>query len=284
MRRNCAYASIAARAAIWASVALVPTLLAAGFYVLIGHGQEFFQANFLSILQKEQPDNFSVLKFLRISGMDLEALLLITGFAVAFLVRRKLFAAPIPFVLLWGAFSVVDFFAIGSYYDHYALPLLVPATIICAPLLGTVTGGAVGMALFVWISLLVIGFPLDRFRQFDQPRVAAMVDAARPYTAHGCIYLNDGPPIVYLLTDSCLPSRYPFPAHLHDTTEADAVNATRRMAKLLALRPSVIFVPDKPTLQPANLVTAAMLNAALAGDYQLVAILPDIYPERRQFF
>ncbi len=284
MRRNCAYASIAARAAIWAGVALVPTLLAAGFYVLIGHGHEFFQANFLSILQKEQPDNFPVVKFLRISGMDLEALLLITGFAVSFLVRRKLFAAPMPFVLLWGAFSVVDFFAIGSYYDHYALPLLVPAMIICAPLLGTVTGGAVGMALFVWISLLVIGFPLDRFRQFDQPRVAAMVDAARPYTAHGCIYLNDGPPIVYLLTASCLPTRYPFPAHLHDATEADAVDATATMAKLLASRPSVIFVPDKPTLQPPNLVTAAMLNAALASDYRLAAILPDVYPERRQFF
>jgi hypothetical protein len=56
------------------------------------------------------------------------------------------------------------------------------------------------------------------------------------------------------------------------------------MAKLLASRPSVIFVPDKPTLQPPNPVTAAMLNAALASDYRLAAILPDVYPERRQFF
>jgi hypothetical protein len=140
------------------------------------------------------------------------------------------------------------------------------------------------MALFAWISLLVIGLPLDRFRAFDQPRVAAMVDAARPYTAHGCIYLNDGPPIVYLLAHSCLPTRYPFPAHLHDATEADAVDAAPTMAKLLASRPSVIFVPDKPTLQPPNLVTAALLDAALASDYRLVAILPDVYPERRQFF
>lgn len=284
VRRHCAYTAVAARAAAWAGVALIPTLLAAGFYVLIGHGQEFFQANFLSILQKEQPANFPVLKFLRISGMDLEGLLLITAFAVTFLIRRKLFAAPMPFILLWGAFAVVDFFAIGSYYDHYALPLLVPAMIVCAPLLGTLTGGAVGMALFVWVALLVIGWPLDRFRQFDQPRVAAMVEAAQPYTAHGCLYLNDGPPILYLLTHSCLPSRYPFPAHLHDATEADAVDATQTMAKLLASRPSAIFVPDKPTLQPPNLVTAAMLKDALAGDYRLVAIFPDVYPERRQFF
>jgi hypothetical protein len=35
---------------------------------------------------------------------------------------------------------------------------------------------------------------------------------------------------------------------------------------------------------PPNPVTAAMLDSVLASDYRLVSILPDVYPERRQFF
>jgi hypothetical protein len=109
-----------------------------------------------------------------------------------------------------------------------------------------------------------------------------MVDAARPYAAHGCIYLNDGPTIVYLLTHSCLPTRYVFPEHLNNAAETRATNATQSMADLLATRPSAIFVADKPLHHPRNSVTAAMLDAALASDYRRVATLPDIFPTRQQ--
>jgi Dolichyl-phosphate-mannose-protein mannosyltransferase len=282
IRRNEAPARIVGRAAVWALAALAPTLIAAGFYVLIGHGWEFWQANFLSTLQKQQPSSFPTLLFLGTSTLELMALIVLAMFSIGLLISRKAITPPTSFLLLWAMFSVADFFALGNYYDHYALPLLVPATIVCAPILETAVGGTVGMALFAWFTYQFIGFPTNGFRQFDQMRIAAMVDAARPYAAHGCIYINDGPPILYHLTHSCLPTRYAFPEHLNDAAEADATDATRSMSAMLASRPSAIFVSDGYTRQTRNLVTAAMLNAALASDYQRVATFQDVYPERQQ--
>ncbi len=281
-RRNYTISRIAARAALWATIAMAPTLLAAGFYVLIGHGQEFFQANLLSVFERRQPDGSPAFDFLRISTLDLAALLLVAVFSLYTLIRRKAITGPMIFMLMWAGFGIADFFAIGNYYDHYALPLLVPTMIICAPLLETAVGGAAGMALFGWFAFHFIGFPTNGFRQFDQLRIAAMVKAAEPYVVSGCIYVNDGPSIVYLLTHSCLPTRYVFPSHLNDEAEAVAADATHAMAVLLASRPAAIFVADRPTIQPRNPVTAAMLDAALMSDYQRVRAMQDVFPERQQ--
>jgi hypothetical protein len=273
---------IAAQAGLWVAAALAPTLVAASIYALIGHGDAFVQANFLSIFQKHQPENFPSVRFLLFSLLRLAPLLLVTIVSIPLLVRRRTIEAPVPFLLLWIAFAIADFFAIGNYYDHYALPLLVPTMIACAPLLGTLIGGVAGMTAFGSFAFLAIGFPPGAVRQLDENRVAAIADAARPYAARGCIYLNDGPVIVYLLTHSCLPTRYVFPGHLNDADEASATNAAHSMADLLATRPSAIFVADKPTVHPRNIVTAAMVDAALASDYQRVAALPDVLPWRQQ--
>jgi len=281
-RHKSAPTHIAACAAVWAAAALTPTLVAAGFYVLIGHGQEFWHANFISIFQKHEPDGFSSIGILRVSAAKLAALLPVMIPSIALLMRRQTMTASRPFLLLWMAFAVAEFFAIGNYYDHYALPLLVPAMLICAPALGTAIGGATGTALFMLFFVWATGFPAVDWRTFDESRISAMVEAARPYAARGCIYLNDGPMIVYLLTRSCLPTRYVFPSHLNDLAEASSTDATHNMAALLASRPSAIFVADRPRFPPRNLVTAAMLDASLARDYQLVATMPDVYSERQQ--
>jgi len=281
-RHNSAPKRIAACAAVWVLAALTPTLVATGFYALMGHGQEFLHANFISMFQR-QPDGFSNVRILRPSAAKLAALFPVMMPSIALLMRRKTMTGPLPFLLLWTAFAVADFFALGIYLDHYALPLLVPAMLICAPALGTAIGGATGIALFTLFFVWVTGFPVVDWKEFNESRISAMVEAAQPYAARGCIYLNDGPTIVYLLTHSCLPTRYAFPSHLNALAEASTTDATRNMAELLALRPSAIFVANRPLLfQPRNLVTAAMLDASLVRDYQLVATLPDISPERQQ--
>jgi hypothetical protein len=281
-RLNSAPRHIAACAALWVLVAVTPTLVAAGFYALIGHGQEFWRDNFISIFQRHDPDGLSSIGFLRVTVAKLAPLLLVVTWSIPLLLRRQTMTGPLLFLLLWFAFGVADLFAVGNYYDHYALPLLVPAMLICAPVLGTAIGGATGIALFVLFFVWATGFPVVDWKKSDESRVSAMVEAVRPYAARGCIYLNDGPTIVYLLTHSCLPTRYVFPGHLNDAIEAGATDATRNMAELLALRPSAIFVPDRPLDLPRNLVTAAMLDASLASNYRLVTTLPDVNSGRQQ--
>ncbi|WP_020176644.1 ArnT family glycosyltransferase [Methyloferula stellata] len=281
-RSGASFTRIASQAGIWIAAALTPTVLAAGVYAAMGHGQAFVQANFTSIFLKHEPAGFSDLVFLKDSAVRLAPLLLVMVFSLPLLMRHRATGAPIFFLLLWTIFAIADFFSVGGYYFHYALPLLVPATIVCAPLLETSVAGPAAIAFFAYVCIQATGFPPTGSKQSDERSVSAMVEAARPYAARGCIYLNDGPPIVYLLTRSCLPTRYVFPGHLNEAAEADATHATEAMADLLAARPSAIFVADKPLVQPRNRVTAAMLDAALASGYQRIATLPDAVAGRQQ--
>jgi hypothetical protein len=279
---RCSFSHIAVLAGLWAAVALAPTLVAAGFYALIGHGQEFVQANFLSIFQKHQPAAFPSDDILWMSGVKLAPLLFIAFFSIPLLLRSKAAGIQVTFLLFWTAAALVDFFAIGNYYDHYALPFTVPMMIVCAPLLGTYIGGIVGIMVFGAVAIIATNFFSSSLKQFHQRQVAAIAEAVQPYTAHGCIYLHDGPTIVYLLTHSCLPSRYPFPGHLNEQAEAGATDATRNMASLLATRPPAILVMDRPTLETPNPITAAMLKAALVSDYERIGIFQDVFSTRYQ--
>ncbi|WP_152428501.1 hypothetical protein [Methyloferula stellata] len=281
MRRNGAsHASIAAQAGIWIMAALAPTLLAAGVYAAMGHGQAFVEANFLSAFQRHQPADFPAADVLWLSGMKLAPLLFVAAFSLPLLIRRRAAGAPLAFLLLWTIFAIADFFAIGNYFDHYALPMTLPMMVLCAPLLGTPVGGVAGMALFGWAALLAMNFFSTTTRQAHEQGVAAMVEAARPYAAQGCIYMHDGPVIVYTLTQSCLPTRYPFPAHLAEPSEAGATHAISSMADLIASRPSAIFVVDRPPAPQTP--TGAMLDDAIARGYRRVATVPDVIPGHRQ--
>lgn len=272
---------VVAQSALLVLVALIPTLAATAFYVCIGHGWEFVQANFLSIFDKHEVAGFSGVPVLKASLFQLTPLLSVAALSILKL-RATRTAAPWGFVALWAGCAAADFFAIGNYYDHYALPFSMPAIIVCAPLLESTVAVVTVVALFAWCVFLKTGLPADTWKEADKARIAAMVGAAEPYARKGCIYLNDGPPIVYLLTHSCLPTRYVFPSHLNEAAEANATDAARNMAALLASRPSAIFVADKPLAHTRNPVTAAMLDAALARGYARVALLQDVYPQSWQ--
>jgi hypothetical protein len=268
--------------ALWIATALAPTLLALAAYVLIGHGQEFVQANFLSIFAKRHVPDESSAPFLRYTLEQLAPLLAIAIPSALKARRDGAPGAPWRFLALWIGFAVVGFTAIGNFYDHYALPLLVPMIVLCAPLLGTPFGAAAALALFGCCAAVSVGVPTTRLRDIHRTNIAALVEAARPYAARGCLYLNDGPSIVYLLTHSCLPTRYIFPEHLNNADEAEATDAARAMAALLASHPSAILVADKPTVHARNATTAAMLETALTHDYRRVAVLPDVLPNSVQ--
>ena len=267
----------------WAMTALAPTLAVTAFYILIGHGWEFAQANFLSIFQRHQPAVSSRI-FLLPTIEKLAPFVLLTAYSGLKLARSTTKELSRSFLALWTAFAVVGTCAIGAFYDQYALPLLVPATIVWAPALADAIVGTMTIAALGVLAILTVTGFYGRSFQSDQDRIAAMVEAARPYAAQGCIYIYNGPAIVYLLTHSCLPTRYTAPDHLSTAGEARATDATRSMAKLLAGRPSAIFFADRPWYLPRNEVTAAMLADVLARDYTRAAVLPDLFAPRQQMF
>jgi len=273
---------IVPRVAIWIAVAVAPTLIAFTFYMLIGHGLAFAQANFLSIFQKHQPADFPSADILLITSFKLAPLLFVAAFSLLHILRQRPVDLSLSFLLLWTSFAIAGFFALGNYYDHYALPLLVPVAILCAPLLATPVRGPLAIAVFEAFAIWVFGFPPDALKKAHEHQIEAMAEAAQPYMSRGCLYLFDAPPVIYLLTHSCLPSRYAFPGHLNEAAEAEAVDATHAMADLLATRPPAIFYADRPLRTPRNLTTKAMLEDVLTRDYQATASFPQGFPSRWQ--
>lgn len=81
--------------------------------------------------------------------------------------------------------------------------------------------------------------------------------------------------IYHYLTNSCLPSRYPFPAHLNLRRESRAlgIDPVTEVRRILANKPSVIVdrVPHDVDLNQAAL---AVMTAELKRDYRPVATIP----------
>ena len=93
--------------------------------------------------------------------------------------------------------------------------------------------------------------------------------------AHGrCLDDYDGPPALYRLTHSCLPSRFVLPGHLDTANEAsaaglgvDSVTETRQF--MASHSASVMF--DLPLFERGNRATLAIVTAELARHYVLAA-------------
>jgi hypothetical protein len=112
-------------------VALLPTLAAAAVYAALGHEQAFLYANFISVLQR-RPDSWQE------SGGNFVLLVLsILPLMAAAWAGRRVGAQDSArnevrrFLYGWLVFALIGVLLFGSYFNHYALPLLVPGCV-CA--------------------------------------------------------------------------------------------------------------------------------------------------------
>ncbi|MDY0958816.1 hypothetical protein SOM26_08990 [Sphingomonas sp. CFBP8993] len=82
---------------------------------------------------------------------------------------------------------------------------------------------------------------------------------------------------LYLLTHSCLPSKWVFPGHLNTRDEASSAvigtNPVTEIRRIPATRP-VAIVDDYPRFALGNPATRGVLRDALAREYHLAACIP----------
>lgn len=258
---------------VWALAALVPTLLALAVYARLGHAAEFVQANFVSIFQKIEPAPHKLpLRLAKLVGLSLP----VWATAVAGL-RLALGGDPqqrraATFVAAWLAVAILAVLAFGTWYDHYALPVLVPAAIAAAAAFeGTGRARALGfaaMAFGVVVSLVLV---LTNQRARGDAVDLAPIVAAVGERPTDCLFIFSGNAVPYVLTRSCLPTRFAFPGHLSTLSEAGAIGTTRRteLRRIFARRPGFVLLRETPSkvVDRANL---AMVLGYLARDYRLV--------------
>jgi hypothetical protein len=265
--------ALAAPALLWIGCALLPTGLATLVYWRIGALQPFLFANFLSLFARA-PDPFPA----EMAGLfKIFAILLPLLLFCALSLRGRNFAerAGSNFPLLWLGAALLGVLLFGSFLaPQYGLPVLVPACIAAAPFFADYRHArlAAGVTLAAALVIGQIGLARSEFQKGGRKQAHAVARAAQPL--HGCIYVYDGYPALYMLTHSCLPTRWVFPGHLNtqdeDSANAIGVDPAGEVRRILATRPEVI-VDDAPAYEFGNPETRALVESALAGDYHLEA-------------
>ncbi|BFL65822.1 ArnT family glycosyltransferase [Roseomonas mucosa] len=285
--------TLMAQGVSWIACGLLPTAAALAFYVLRGQGEAFLYANFLSVFERSTFGEGSALG--RLGPIILLLLPLLLAAALSRWPRRLVWpgndrnaAAAQDFVTAWSLAALAGFLAFGTYYTHYALPLLVPLSAMAAPVFGAWRSiglklGRAGRAPRVPVALLVGLFGLlasfvlvtKHVRQRgDGTEIRRIVSFIQPRLV-GCLYVFDGEPMLYHLTGSCIPTRYAFPSHLSDRKEAGAIGADQvtEIRRIFATRPGIVVTWEG--MQPRNNAdSVAALEDELGQHYRKVLEVP----------
>jgi hypothetical protein len=275
----------------YAAICATPTGLFALAYAVRGEFQAFLEGAFLAPLRYAGA---------RLSAADsfrfavVAALLLLWAFLLCIpaLVRPRNREGPLArlrqFGMIWfvaASFAVV---LPGQFYQHYFLIWLLPLSVLAAI-------GARQMARYMRPGMVVIGFQvliaavaLDAWRVAALPRldrgiglgapdpvrrtaaaVRAEIDPGDP------IWVVNYHPVVYVLADAAVSTRYAFPAHLAGPFyRVTGIDSYAEITRILESHPRVLVI-DRGWWPSVRRRAAVLIEAALDEQYELVASIPE---------
>ncbi|MAC11744.1 MAG: hypothetical protein CMN74_05875 [Sphingorhabdus sp.] len=272
-RKGTSQVRITRLAVIMIALALAPTAAALIFYAAIGHLDAFVYANFFSVFDRLPQPGYEISNNLRLLSLVLLPVMICLPAAVAIFTRHPDKKMMRGFLAGWLVAAVLGFALIGNYFDHYALPVLVPACLILAMLFDQPKYGAIAfLVLIVWALLIanLRNVPKAESREL----VSAMTREIKPYTDRGAtLYIDDAPMILYLETGAHAPWRTLFPFHLTDATEIDAVGVDTHaeMRKVIASSPGIILTSSAAFTPVVDEINRQALDDLIARNYVVTA-------------
>lgn len=256
------------------AAALLPTALAAAYYAAAGQWDAFAYANFLSIFHRN-PDPLSEL-----AGNLGEMVLIVSPIVtLAILALWRGRGDPADrrahrFVALWLGVAIASVALFRPWFDHYSLPILLPACAAAAGMFGRsdwrrwrTPAVLLTAALAGQIVLLA-----QRAGRGDARELAALARAVG--RGPGCLYVYSGTDMLYSATGRCTLSRYLVPSHLIRFREAGAtgIDQDTEIRRILAARPAVVVI--RPLYNGERPAAHAIVTAAMARGYRVAAKLP----------
>lgn len=256
-----------------AAIAAMPTIAAAAAYAAIGALPEWSYANIGSILaRRADPIAESIGNLATVCAI----LAPLIGMAAVTIVeaRRRGETMAQTFVFGWLAMALFGLLLFGTWFNHYALPVMLPACIVAA--------GAMVLRPRLWrwgiAGLALAGFAgqvLLFSKRAGRGSPGEFAALARTIgKGPGCLYVYSGSTMLYPATGRCRVSRWTFPSHLSRTREEGAIgiDQAREVRRILATRPAVIVM--RPPYRGERPEIRAIVIAALARGYRPVATLP----------
>ncbi len=268
-RAGASWLAMAGAAIGWAALGIAPTGLVVIDYYRRGPAvfEAFWFANFASISLRRGYPAAKIAARLAGNTAQLSAFILCAILAA----RARPWRSENRIAFGWLASALVAFAMIGAFFDHYALPLLVPLAMIAAPVLGRSRLALIATAA---AGCLLFAFHLATERD-DRAAVFAVARVMAAHQGKQCPYVFAGDSILYHLARSCLPTAYAFPSTLAYEPErgATGIDEAAEVARIMARRPPVVVTMDHP-LAPWNEASRAVVARALARDYRLELSAP----------
>ena len=282
---------LAAMAAAYAALCAAPTLLCALAYALRGEFALFLEGAFLAPLRYAGS---------RLSPADsfrfalVAALLLLWAFLLTLpaLIRPRNRQGPLArlrqFGMLWFVAATFAVVLPGQFYQHYFLIWLLPLSLLSAL-------GARQLARYLRPGMVVIGFQLligavalDAWRVAALPRLDRGIGLGAPdpvrrtaaavraeIDPNDPIWVVNYHPVIYVLADAALPTRYAFPAHLAGPFyRVTGIDSYAEITRILESHPRVLVI-DRGWWPNVRRRAAILIEAALEEQYELVATVPE---------
>ena len=268
-RAGARWGAVAAGVVAFAAAGITPTAIAFAAYAAMGHAEAFWFANFSSIfLRAPYPPGELAMRLL---GIAAQLSPLIACALLGWRLRPRPTPAPLALAYGWLIAALLGFAAIGTFFDHYALPLIAPLALLSAATFGRRPRAAVGA---FGIGLLL--FLAERAFVADDAPGARETARLVALNARGeCPYVFIGDTITYQLSGTCLPTPYVFPNLLAYSTEqgATGIDEAAEVRRILSRRPPVIVTSTR-TLAIWNPGSLAAVKTAMRRDYRRVWSTP----------
>lgn len=170
-----------------------------------------------------------------------------------------------PFLLAWLVAGVMGVVSVPNFYQHYALPLMLPISV-CAG--GLMQRGRMWQAMGgVLLLIVLVNGPALAFAERARARTAMddITAAMQDRVAHPRLFVFEGPVDLYRRVGSVPPTRLLFPMHLFHVSEEgtspfDTAAETRRV---LDWQPDFVVTYADDHAHEENPRTAAQVQAYL---------------------
>jgi len=260
LRSNEPLAWILGRAARWALLGALPTVLIAAWYAGVGHWPEWWHAMVTANLAKGGDWATSSLRLVLLWRLMLPVVLAAAAGLILMRAEDRSFPAG------WLLAALVGLAAIPNFYPHYALPLLVVLCLCAAPVLDRGWLGLVAAAILAGLGLHTEspfrpGQAARSARTFAELSAAIRAHDGGPDGSRGLL-VYAGPAQLYPMTGNLLPTPLAFETHLSQVTERNVshLDTVAELRRLLSARPGAVVLPVQVRNGPAIPETWAMVN------------------------
>lgn len=273
-RRGCSWRELMRTGALYAFIGLIPTLLVVIFYASIGGFDALLQANITSAFERTAAPLGRLNPQTALWANPI-TILVVFGIYASFRVKRPANIARYWFYAAWLLACVATVFLPSTVYLYYYAALVPAAVLLVTPLLDR--RGPFGP--FAGLVLVALGFvliqPANRYRlsRFELAENLHLAQAIAPYVSNkACLWVYDGPTVLYRMTGSCLPTRFIYPDHLNNLLEHDALGTSQpgEVRRILSHKPPVIVAASAHFTEQSQDV-AAIVKRALEKDYRPIA-------------